>query len=122
MEPTLRPGDRVLVDGAAYRERPPRPGDLVACVDPAEPRRWLVKRVAGVGPDAASVPLGGIEGPEGRLEVPLPPGTVYLLAEDAGKGRDSRQFGPVPLGLLRGQVWYRYGPRSARGPLGSGTG
>ncbi len=51
MAPTLRPGDRLLV-GRLHRS--PRVGEVVLAPDPREPRRELVKRVAGVGP-------GGIE-------------------------------------------------------------
>ena len=47
MAPTLRPGDRLLV-GRLHRS--PRVGEVVLAPDPREPRRELVKRVAGVGP------------------------------------------------------------------------
>ena len=46
MAPTLLPGDRLLVVRAG-----PRPGAIVLALDPREPRRELVKRVASIDPD-----------------------------------------------------------------------
>ena len=38
---------------------------------------------------------------------------------DAGFGEpiDSRQYGPVPLDLLVGRAWFRYGPLRRFGPI-----
>jgi len=116
MEPTLRPGDRVLVDPSAYRRAPPEVGHLVAAVDPGAPTRWLVKRVAAVGPGAVALPTEGVAPGEGpALDVPA--GQLFLLSDAPAMGRDSRAFGPIPLGALRGRVWYRIGPPGRRGPL-----
>jgi signal peptidase I len=117
MEPTLRPGDRVLVDPSAYRDAPPAPGDLVAAVDPADPGRWLVKRVARVGPDEMAVPVDGSADPVEWPRVPVPAGTVFLLSDALAVGRDGRRFGPLPFSSLRGRVWYRYAPAATRGRL-----
>jgi nickel-type superoxide dismutase maturation protease len=51
MAPTLLPGDRLLV---VRMHRAPRAGEVVLAPDPRDPRRELVKRVAGVG-------SGGVE-------------------------------------------------------------
>src|SRR5688572_24173347 len=55
MEPTLAAGDWLLVDPLAYRERPPRQGDLVVARDPRMSERVIVKRVAEVLPDGRLV-------------------------------------------------------------------
>jgi signal peptidase I len=44
IEPTLKGGDVLLV----ARHGLPSEGDLVRCVDPDEPRRWVVARLVGV--------------------------------------------------------------------------
>jgi signal peptidase I len=103
MHPTLRPGDRLWIDRGAYRSGPPSPGDLVVLTDPAEPARWLVKRVAVVGPAP------------GPPEVPA--GTVFVRADGDGPVRDSRSFGPVPIGRLVGRVYRRYFPPERRAEL-----
>ena len=91
MRPGLEPGDRlVLVPRRRYR-----PGAVVAAVDPRLASRMLVKRVAAVGPD-------------GRLE---------LRGDDEATSTDSRTFGPVRPGGVRGQAVWRYAPRGRTGPV-----
>lgn len=95
MVPTLLPGDRVLVWRGLGPVRPPiRVGDLVAMVDPRDPGRVMVKRVAGVV---------GTE--------------VSVLGDNAAASTDSRHFGPVDPAAIRGRVIYRYLPEDRRGRL-----
>lgn len=96
MLPTLRPGDRLLVDRGAYRDRAPRPGEIVVLVDPEEPSRWLVKRVSAV--DVAGE----------RVEV---------RGDAAAVARDSRRFGPVATRSLIGRVVRCYYPPERRRDL-----
>ncbi len=87
MEPTLRPGDWLLVDSVKGGEAPAR-GELVVVSDPRLPRRWLVKRVALVLPDQ-------------RL----------LLSGDHPSHRaESALLGPVPVEAVVGRPWLRYWP------------
>jgi nickel-type superoxide dismutase maturation protease len=90
MRPSLEPGDRLLVVGFSR----PRPGDVVAVVDPRDGERVMVKRVAAV--DAAGV-------------------TVLGDAPDAST--DSRTFGPVRPDQVLGRAVYRYWPAERRGRL-----
>lgn len=96
MLPTLRPGDRLLVDRHAYRDRPPRVGDVVVLVDPTDAKLWLVKRVAQVDPSQGSVEVRG---------------------DAAEMARDSRQFGPVPTRSVVGRVYRCYFPPDRRREL-----
>ena len=129
MEPTLRAGDRLLLDPLAYREAAPQRGDIVVIHDPAEPERLLVKRVVGTAGDFVRVTVEGAqrmgartpEGspiPPGALEeLEVPPEHVFVLSDRPTRTRDSRQFGPVPLRSVRGRVWFRYAPAARRGEL-----
>jgi nickel-type superoxide dismutase maturation protease len=96
MAPTLRPGDRLWVDRRAYRHRPPAVGEVVVLVDPEEPNRWLVKRVAAVDPHG---------------------GTVDVRGDAAEVARDSRRFGPVPFRSIVGRAWRVYFPPDRRRDL-----
>ncbi len=98
MLPALEPGDRILVDRAAYRHAPPQPGEIVVLRDPEGTEEPRVKRVAE---------------PPG----PLPAGSVWLLGDHPEESRDSRQYGAVASRLLLGRAWYRYFPRSREGML-----
>ena len=95
MVPTLLPGDHVLVWRGFGPLRPRiRVGDLVAVVDPRDPDRVMVKRVAG---------LAGTE--------------VFLRGDNEAASTDSRQFGPVAAAAVRGRAVYRYLPEERRGRL-----
>ncbi len=90
MEPTLTPGDRLLV----VRLGAPRPGDVVAVTDPRRPDRLLVKRVVAV--------LGG---------------EVVVRGDRPDHSTDSRSFGPVPRSSVIGRVVRRYAPADRAGPV-----
>lgn len=95
MVPALLPGDHVLVVRGLGRWRPRlRVGDLVALVDPRQPGRVMVKRVAG-----------------------LEAGRVVVRGDNETASTDSRHFGPVSPGGIQGRVVYRYHPESRRGWL-----
>ena len=101
MEPTLRAGDRVLVDLWTYRHRAPRTGEVVLLRGPAPEAAWMVKRVAPTP-----------KPPRRRFSGQLWPGTgdpggagaVWLLGDAPDSSRDSREFGPVPLDRIVGRV------------------
>jgi len=106
MAPTLLPGDALYVDPGAYRRHRPRPGEIVVVRDPVLPTRHLVKRVGFVADGPAP--------PDGTV---VPPGSVYLVGDAAPSSRDSREFGPVSLGLLVGRAYECYRPIDRRRAL-----
>jgi nickel-type superoxide dismutase maturation protease len=95
MEPALQDGDWVLVDPDAYRHRHPRPGELVLAPDPRAAERELIKRVGAVDRS----------------------GRLTLLGDAPDASTDSRDFGPVEPGQVRGRPWFRYWPLERAGPL-----
>ena len=90
MEPTLREGDRLLVQHG----RTVRPGDLV--VARFADGTLVVKRAV-----------------ERRATASGTPGW-WLLSDNPGRGVDSRHRGPVPqdrvLAVVVGRLWPRPGP------------
>jgi nickel-type superoxide dismutase maturation protease len=90
MEPALRPGDWLLVWCGVRRGRPLRirPGQLVIAQHPARADLLLVKRATAHRPDG-----------------------WWLESDNSAAAGvvDSRSFGPVPEGLIRGFVLGRYG-------------
>jgi signal peptidase I len=106
MNPTLRAGDGLYVDPRAYRNHPPTRGDIVIARDPALPSRHLVKRVGGVPGDPVS-----------HDGTTVPPGTILLLGDAPERSRDSREFGPVPLGSIVGRAYRCYRPVERRRTL-----
>ena len=81
MSPAYVEGDLVLVNPHAYRERPPRPGDVVLAQHPYK-GVTLLKRVATVSAD----------------------GRVRVVGDDPAQSTDSRQFGGIAPGCIEGRV------------------
>ena len=90
MEPTLAPGDRLLV----VRARHLHPGDVVAVRDPTEARRVLVKRISAVLEDE-----------------------IVVRGDNPEASTDSRSFGPVRAGAVLGRVVRCYAPSWRAGPV-----
>jgi nickel-type superoxide dismutase maturation protease len=96
MAPTLQPGDWLLVDPWAYRDRPPRVGDLVLVPDPRQATRLLVKRVAQIDPDD----------------------WLRLAGDAPDASTDSRTFGSIDPTTIEGRPWFRYWPLRRWGRVG----
>ena len=86
MAPSFAPGERVVVNRAAYFFSQPRPGDLVVLRDPRQHDRLLIKRI--------DRPAGD----DGWL----------VLGDNPSASTDSRTVGPVRRELIVGKVWFRY--------------
>jgi len=103
MEPTLAPGDRVVVARTLYARtgraaldrflpvRAPRRGDVVWADSPLDPAERLVKRCAAT----AGQSVAGST---------VPPGRIAVVGDLRAASLDSRTFGPIPLGAVRGRV------------------
>jgi nickel-type superoxide dismutase maturation protease len=91
MQPTLHPGDRVLV----MTWLAPRRGDVVVLRDPDAHLSFTGKRVDSVTPD----------------------GEVVVRGDNPNVSRDSRHFGPLPRELIVGRAVYRYYPADRSGSL-----
>jgi len=103
MEPTLQPGDRILVNkmcaGEIDRD------DLVVFRSPEKPGQFWIKRVRGLPGDV-------IDGEA------IPAGRVYLLGDNAANSRDSRHFGTVSRDAIVGVAEYVYWSRDPLHRLG----
>jgi signal peptidase I len=114
MEPTIREGDWLLVDPTTTRW--PRRGSIVAFHEP-DTGALAVKRVAGTPGDRVPFRDGYLElaDDEAWLVADADPATA--AAAGHGEPIDSNRFGPVPVELLVGRVWFRYAPLGRVGPV-----
>ena len=101
MYPTLAPEERILFDRLAYRRGPPRRGDVVLATDPREPRRRIIKRVAGAPGEQVTV---------GGRTWTLAEDEWLLLGDAPDFSTDGRDFGPVGLQSIHARAWFVYWP------------
>jgi signal peptidase I len=133
MEPTLKPGDRVLVNKLSYDLHSIHRSDIVVFKrPPAEAGnpaiKDLIKRVVGLPGDT-------IEGIRGQVyingqplkESYLPPGTYttnlrrqvvpagayFVMGDNRSNSSDSRFIGPIPGSLIVGRAFIRVWPLSS---------
>jgi signal peptidase I len=117
MTPTLVPGEHVLATRLGRTDGDWRRGDLAVIHDG---KVLLVKRVVGVAHDRVALRDGRLwrnghpvrepwSDPR-RIDgvyygpVTVPAGHVLVMGDNRRESRDSRVFGPVPVGELRGRV------------------
>ena len=110
MEPTLLPGDRVVVDLWTYGRHRPAAGEVALFLGPEDVP--LVKRIVD-GPLLDAAPFqpgawGSVDLDEDLLEV---------AGDNREESSDSRRFGPVPRHRFRGRILWRYWPVSRAGRI-----
>ena len=107
MLPTIAPGDWLLIDPTVRRW--PQRGSVVVFREP-DGDELAIKRVEA-GPGDTIRFAGGLLTLRAD-EAWLTSDADATATSQAGFGppRDSRHYGPVPLELLVGRVWFRYAP------------
>lgn len=101
MAPTLRPGDRILANKMHGRLNQLNRQDLIVFRPPDHRDQNHVKRVVGLPGDQVDV---------AGENLTVPPGMCFVLGDNRDNSRDSRHFGPVPLGDVVGVAEYIYLP------------
>ena len=102
MEPTLNANsDLVLLDRVSPRLGRIATGDIVVADSPTRPGETVCKRVSAVA---------GERIPGSFFADVVPPGCVWLLGDNRRNSTDSRIYGPVPTGIVKGRVVLRVWP------------
>lgn len=125
MEPTLYPGDRVLVNKFIYRFQQPEPGSIVVFVPPGNTNKDFIKRIIAVEGQEVEVRDGKVYvngkvksesyiismydsngyGPE---RIPL--NNVFVMGDNRPNSQDSRVFGPLSEDSIVGKAFMIYWP------------
>ncbi|MCJ1389476.1 hypothetical protein MMC18_002333 [Xylographa bjoerkii] len=112
MLPTLNvAGDWVYVSRFYRRGRAVKVGDVVTIRHPMFPGTGASKRVLGMSGDFV---LRDTPGGEGGMMVQIPEGHCWLAGDNLPDSRDSRDYGPLPLALIKGKVIARILPFKER--------
>lgn len=131
MEPGLQDGDRLVVDRLAYTLTEVGRFDVVVLRYPKDPGLDFVKRVVGLPGDRVAICNGRVLVDGQPLaeefahvcdhadmrELVVPPDHYFVLGDNRPISCDSREFGLVEGGLLRGKVRARFWPPERAGTL-----
>ena len=108
MSPTFNHhGDIALVERLSVHAGRIRVGDVVVARSVQNVRHVVIKRVLGMEGD-----LVPVAGPRGRRYVTVPEGHVWLQGDNYHNSTDSRTYGPVPVAMVLGKVFYKVQGRS----------
>ncbi|CAL4177046.1 unnamed protein product, partial [Meganyctiphanes norvegica] len=110
MEPTIYSEDILITEHISPRLNRISRGDVVIARSPNNPRKHICKRVTG---------LSGEKIKCGTTTHIVPRGHVWLEGDNAFNSTDSREFGSLPAGLIRGRCVWRIWPLSDLGRLDS---
>ncbi|KAH0717705.1 hypothetical protein KY285_013736 [Solanum tuberosum] len=110
-------GDLVLAERLSTRFEKMQRGDVVLVRSPENPRKIVIKRLMGMGGDTVRYVVdhanNGIE-----HTIVVPDGHVWIEGDNKFNTNDSRNFGPVPYGLVQGRVFWIVWPPEDFGSVG----
>lgn len=138
MEPTFITEEYIFTSKVTYKFREYHRGDVIVFKSPKNPDIEYIKRIIGLPGDtvmikdnevfvnnkqltepyiSAKTPLwdGGysVDG----VATTVPEGTLFVMGDNRPRSSDSREFGPIDIQSVVGQVFYRYYPAEKMGPI-----
>ncbi len=131
MQPRLHDNDRLFINKFVYRFESIHRGDVVVFHYPGDPSKSYIKRVIALPGDELRIADGVVYlngEPLAEPYVPplfedgrsveqerIPAGTYWVMGDHRSISSDSRDFGPVPRGLIYGKAAFVYWPTDGAG-------
>ncbi|XAR68827.1 Signal peptidase I [Bertholletia excelsa] len=119
MSPTFNPrnsnsmeltDDYVLVEKLCLRKYEFSCGDVIIFCSPNDHKVKFIKRITGLPGDWITIPYA-------HDVLKVPEGYCWVEGDNSAHSLDSRQFGPVPLGLVQGRVTHIIWPPTRVGKV-----
>jgi inner membrane protease subunit 1 len=102
MEPTIRTSDVLITEHISPRYGWLNRGDIIVTRSPTNPKQFICKRVLAVAGDTLMLYNGTLE--------TIPRGYIWIEGDNEQNSIDSRTYGPIPMGLVRGRALLRIWP------------
>lgn len=138
MEPTFDSGDYIFTSKITYKFRPYERGDVIVFKAPSNPDIEYIKRIIGLPGDKVMIKdsevyvngrqlnetyisaktnlwEGGFS-KDGEVTT-VPQGELFVMGDNRPRSSDSREFGPITISSVIGQVFYRYFPANKMGAI-----
>ncbi|MDI6716410.1 MAG: signal peptidase I [Actinomycetota bacterium] len=124
MEPTLSPGDRILVNKFIYRFTSPKPGDIVVFALPQQDNRDFIKRIVACEGDTVAIKNGKLyvngklndsypvipEDYSNMAEQKVKNNHVFVMGDNRPNSVDSRYIGQIPERNIIGKAFIVFWP------------
>ena len=123
MLPNFNNGELLLTEKVSYRVYRPARGDVIVFRAPVSGKVDFIKRIIGLPHDIVRVEDGVVfindqelvepyetQLTQGKVEITLGENQYYVLGDNRGSSSDSRSFGPIEKGAIKGRAWLVYWP------------
>ncbi|KAJ6305293.1 hypothetical protein OIU78_020765 [Salix suchowensis] len=100
-------GDWALAERFSHKLGKVGAGDIVILKSPVEPRKIMTKRVMGVEGDSVTYVVEP-KNSDRTETIVVPKGHIWVEGDNIYNSKDSRNFGAVPYGLLRGKMLWKF--------------
>lgn len=138
MEPSFQSGDYILTSRVTYKMRSIHRGDVVVFKAPKNPDIEYIKRIIGLSGDKIMIENGNVFVNDKLLQenyisartnlweggfvkdgqsLTIPDNDIFVMGDNRPRSSDSREFGPVPIDSVIGQVFFRYFPSDKVGSI-----
>ncbi|KAK7256960.1 hypothetical protein RIF29_30591 [Crotalaria pallida] len=91
-------------------------GDIVVLRSPQNPRKFISKRLVGMEGDTITY-LSSPGNSDKHETLVVPKGHIWVQGDNIYNSTDSRNFGPVPYGLVQSRIFWRVSPLKDFGPF-----
>jgi signal peptidase I len=126
MLPMLQDQDRLFINKFVYHFEGIHRGDVVVFLYPGDETKSYIKRVIGLPGDDLRIDHGVVwlngkelqesyvplkyEDDRSMPDLKIPQGEYFVMGDHRSISSDSRDFGPVPRGLIYGKAAFVYWP------------
>ncbi|MCL2925719.1 MAG: signal peptidase I [Trichodesmium sp. MAG_R04] len=139
MMPTLKVGDRLVIEKVSYNFHPPVTGDIIVFEPPQQLQRYgydknqaFIKRIIGLPGDIIKIEHGIVsineqplaenyiaEPPEYALptSVKIPKDKYFVMGDNRNNSNDSHVWGFLPRKNIIGRAIFRFWPYQRLGPV-----